>query len=88
MTRGRQTDDLPAVLEDLAGGTARLAEDLEYLRGLQQTEEKQALALNSQQRKLAEGKCALRAPGFLVARLELERLAREEERARLQREQS
>ncbi len=85
--RRRGTDELTAELEELERGTARLAEDLEYLRGLQQTEEKQALALDHEQRKLAEEN-ARAGSRLSVARLELERLAREEERARLQREQS
>ena len=85
--RTRQSDELMAELEELERGTAALSGDLEYVRGVQQTQEKQALALDHEQRKLAE-ETARAGSRLSVARLELERLSREEERARAQREQS
>jgi chromosome segregation protein len=86
-TRQRAVDELTAGLEELERDTARLAEDLEQLRGAQQTQEKDALALDHEQRKLAE-EYARAGSRLSVARLELERLSREDERSRVQREQS
>ncbi len=85
--RARQADELTAELEDLERGTAGLAEDLEELRGFQQTQEKDALALSHEERKLAE-EYARAGSRRSVARLELGRLAREDEYCRAQREQS
>jgi chromosome segregation protein len=85
--REREVDDLTAELEELERSAAGLAEDLEQLRSLQQTREKDALALDHEQRKLAE-ECARAGSRLSVARLELERLAREDERSRAQREQN
>ena len=85
--REREADELTADLEELERGTARLAEDLEQLRSLQQTEEKDALALDHEQRKLAE-EHARSGSRLSVARLELERLTREDQRSRAQREQN
>ena len=85
--RQREMDEAAAELEDLERGTASLAEDLEILRSLQQTQEKDALALDHEQRKLAEEN-ARAGSRLSVARLELERLAREDQRSRAQREQS
>ncbi len=86
-TQGRQADELTSELEDLEQGTAQLAEDLEALRSLQQTQEKDALAIGHEQRKLAE-EYARAGSRLSVARLELDRLAREEQRSRTQRELS
>ena len=86
-TRQREADELAAQLEELERGTAQLAEHLEQLRSTQQTQEKDALALDHEQRKLAE-EYARAGSRLSVARLELERLGREDERSRLQREQS
>ena len=86
-TRAREADDLTAELDELERDTARLSEDLEHLRGLQQTQEKDALALDHEQRKLAE-EYARAGSQLSVARLELERLTREDERSRTQREQN
>ena len=61
-------------------GTAALAQDLEQLRQQQQTQEKDALALDHEQRKLAE-EFARAGSRLSIARLELERLAREDQRA-------
>ncbi len=83
----RQADELTAELEELERGRAQLAEHLEQLRLAQQTQEKDALALDHEQRKLAE-EYARAGSRLSVARLELERLTREDERSRAQREKS
>ena len=83
-TLAREADELTAELEELERGTARLAEDLEHLRALQQTQEKDVLALDHEQRKLAE-EYARTGSRLSVARLELERLSREDRRSRTQR---
>ncbi len=85
--REREADTLTAELEDLERGAAQLAEELEYLRVQQQAQEKDALALGHEQRKLAE-EFARAGSRLSVARLELERLSREDQRSRVQREQS
>jgi len=85
--RQREADDAAAELEELERGTARLAEDLEILRTQQQAQEKDALALDHEQRKLAEEN-ARAGSRLSVARLEMERLGREDQRSRAQREQS
>ena len=64
---------------------ARLTENLELLRQTQQTEEKEALALDHETRKLSE-ELARTNQRLSVARLELERLARESEKAQAQRD--
>jgi chromosome segregation protein len=85
--RERETDQLTAELEQLERETALLAEELEHLRQQQQAQEKDALALDHEQRKLAE-EFARSGSRLSVARLELERLGREDQRAREQRENS
>ena len=85
--REREQEALTAELEDLERGTAQMAEDLEQLRHILQTREKDALALGHEQRKLAE-EYARAGSRLSVARLELERLGREDARSRAQREQS
>jgi chromosome segregation protein len=79
--------DTAAFVEDLERQIARLAEELESLRGLQQSHERDALALEHENRKLKEehGRSSSR---LSVARLELERLRKESERARTQRERN
>jgi chromosome segregation protein len=85
--RQRETDALSGEIEELERGRAQLAEELEQVRHLQQSQEKDALALDHEQRKLAEE--FTRAGSRLsVARLELERLGREDGRIRAQREES
>ncbi len=84
-TRQRESDELSGELEELERGTAILAEDLEQLRAVQQAQEKDALALDHEQRKLAE-EFARAGSRLSVARLELERLTREDHRSREQRE--
>ncbi len=83
--RQRETDGLIGEIEELEQGAAALAEDLERVRLQQQAQEKDALALDHEQRKLAE-EFARTGSRLSVARLELERLAREDQRARAQRE--
>jgi chromosome segregation protein len=83
--RQRETDGLIGEIEELEHGAAALAEDLERVRIQQQAQEKDALALDHEQRKLAE-EFARTGSRLSVARLELERLTREDQRARAQRE--
>ena len=83
--RQREADTLTAEIEALEQATAQLGQELERLRQQQQSEEKDALALDHEQRKLAE-EYARAGSRLSVARLELERLAREDQRARAQRE--
>jgi chromosome segregation protein len=83
--RQRETDTLIGEIDELERGAAALAEDLERVRVQQQAQEKDALALDHEQRKLAE-EFARTGSRLSVARLELERLAREDQRARAQRE--
>ncbi len=85
--RQREAEALIAEMEELEHGTAALAEELERLRHLQQAQEKDALALDHEQRKLAE-EFARAGSRLSVARLDLERLAREGQRSRTQREES
>ena len=85
--RQRETDGLTAEIEELERSGAALAEDLERLRQQQQAQEKDALALDHEQRKLAE-EFARSGSRLSTARLELERLTREDARARAQREES
>jgi chromosome segregation protein len=86
-TRERDVDERTSEIAELERGIALLAQDLEHLRGLQQTQEKDALAMDHEQRKLAE-EYARAGSRLSVARLELERLSRDVERSRVQREQS
>lgn len=86
-TREREQDALTSELEELEHGTAQMSEDLEQLRTALQTREKESLALGHEQRKLAE-EYARAGSRLSVARLELERLGREDTRSRAQREQN
>jgi chromosome segregation protein len=81
----RAVDETAALLENLEREIATLSEDLESLRTLQQSQEKEALALDHEHRKLAE-EFARASSQLSVARLELERLKREGDRAREQQE--
>ena len=74
-----------AVLENLDREIVRYSEEQERLRGLQQAQERAALALDHENRKLAE-ETARSSQRLSVARLELDRLRKESERARTQRE--
>jgi chromosome segregation protein len=71
-------------LEALDREVARLEQDLERLRALQQGQEKEALALEHEVRKLADETAKANAR-LSLARLELGRLAQEQERAAAQR---
>jgi chromosome segregation protein len=86
-TRSREVDDLTAELEMIERAAALLAEELEQVRTLQQAQEKDALALDHEQRKLAD-EYARAGSRLSAARLELERLARKDEEARAQRERN
>ncbi|MBV8841640.1 MAG: chromosome segregation protein SMC [Bryobacterales bacterium] len=85
--RQRETDALAGEIEELERSTSQLREELEHVRHLQQSQEKDALALDHEQRKLAE-EFTRSGSRLSVARLELERLGREDSRARAQREES
>jgi chromosome segregation protein len=79
----RAVEGTATALDQLEREMAGLSEDLESLRSLQQSQEKQALALDHEHRQLAEE--FTRAQSRLsVARLELERLRQEGARAREQ----
>ena len=80
LSRNRQMEGAVSQIEELEIEISRLTEDLELLRQTQQTEEKEALALDHETRKLSE-ELARTNQRLSVARLELERLARESERA-------
>ncbi len=78
-------EETAARLEGLEREVATLSEDLEALRALQQSQEKEALALDHEHRKLAE-EFARASSRLSVARLELDRLRQEGDRARSQQE--
>lgn len=75
------------LLEDLDNEIACLSEDLDRLRAAQQNQEKDALALEHESRKMAE-EFSRASSRSSVARLELNRLAQERERANNQRERN
>jgi chromosome segregation protein len=81
----RAVDGTAAALDQLEREIAGLSEDLESLRSLQQSQEKEALALDHEHRQLAE-EFARAQTRLSVARLELERLRQEGGRAREQQE--
>lgn len=81
----KSVEDLTARLEQLDAEIFAMSEDLESLRFLQQSQEKEALALDHEHRKLAE-EFARASSRLSVARLELERLREEGNRARTQQE--
>jgi len=82
----RAVEETAALLDRLDREIAAYSEDLETLRSQQQNQEKQALALDHEHRKLAE-EFARSSSRLSVARLELDRLRLEEGRARAQQEQ-
>ncbi len=84
-TKHQAVDETAARLDQLEREIAVLGEDLEALRGLQQKQEKEALALDHEHRKMAE-EFARSSSRLSVARLELERLRQEGDRARVQQE--
>ncbi len=82
----RRVADATQALEALEGEIAALTERLDAARAAQQTQEKEALALGHESRKLAE-ELSRAQQRLSVSRLELDRLGKEAERSRLQREQ-
>jgi chromosome segregation protein len=79
-TSERNVEQTATLLETVEEEIARLTDELERLRGVQQAQEKDALALDHEFRKLSEEHN--RAGSRLsVARMELERLRREAERS-------
>lgn len=84
--RQSELDTTAARLEDLEREIAVLSEDQERLRGLQQSREKEAVALDHELRKTNE---ELNRAGsrLSVARQELDRLHKDIERAGVEREQ-
>jgi chromosome segregation protein len=83
----RELDALTGSLEELEQSAALLAEEVEHVRTQQQNQEKDALAMDHEQRKLAE-ESARAGSRLSTARLELERLTRAEEQSRAKREES
>jgi chromosome segregation protein len=81
----RAVDETAALVDQLEREIAAFSEDLESVRSLQQDQEKEALAMDHEHRKLAE-EFARSQSRLSVARLELERLRREGGRAREQQE--
>ncbi len=85
--RQREMDATTSLLEGIEEELGRLTEELEHLRGQQQAQEKDALALDHEFRKLNEE--FNRATSRLsVARLELDRLSNESERSAVQKERN
>jgi len=84
-TKNKALEETAATVERLDVEIAAFSEDLETLRALQQSQEKEALALDHEHRKLAE-EYARASSRLSVARLELERLRQEGDRARAQQE--
>jgi chromosome segregation protein len=82
----RAVEETAALLDRLDREIAAYSEDLETLRSQQQNQEKEALALDHEHRKLAE-EFARSSSRLSVARLELDRLRLEGNRARAQQEQ-
>jgi chromosome segregation protein len=87
LARQKQLDETGARIPRLEAEIQDLEAGLERLRGAQQVHEKETLALDHEMRKLAE-EIARASARLSVARLERERLMREEERSLAQREQN
>lgn len=85
--RQKALDETAARIQALEAEVARLEQELERLRGVQQTQEREAVALDHEMRKLAD-EIARAGSRLSVARLELERLGQERERSTAQRERS
>ena len=85
--REREADVQTGTLEELERSAAQLAEELEAVRAEQQKQEKDALALDHENRKLADEYARARTH-LSNARLELERLAAKDQQARAQNEQN
>ena len=87
LARQKDLDRTKSLLEDLDLEMSQFAEDLEGLRAQQQRQEKDAVALDHETRKIAEE--FNRANSRLsVARNELQRLMQERERSTARREQN
>ena len=84
-SRNKQLEETAARLEKLEAEIAGLEREVERLRGTQQAQEREALAIDHEMKKLAE-ELARAGSRLSVARLELERLGRERERSAGQRE--
>ncbi|MBI4875428.1 MAG: chromosome segregation protein SMC [Acidobacteria bacterium] len=84
--RQKELDRASALAEDLELEIAALSEDLERLRGLQQSREKEAVALEHELRKTSE-ELNRSNSRLSLARAELERLRKDVERAEGQREE-
>jgi len=80
-------DEQVTRLEDLDREIAILEAELERLRGVQQAHEKDRVALEHEMRKLADDNNRVNSR-LSVARIELDRLERDAERSREQRERS
>ncbi len=85
--RQAAVNETAALIENLERGIAGLSEELEKLRGLQQQHERETLALDHENRKMRE-EHARSSSRLAVARVELERLGKDSERSRAQREKN
>jgi chromosome segregation protein len=86
-THQRELDVVSGALAALEHTAARLAEEIEVIRTQQSTQEKDALAMDHEQRKLAE-ESARAGQRLSTARLELDRLGKVGDSSRAQRETS
>jgi len=86
-TRQKEVDHTSGVLESIEDDIARLSEDMERLRGIQQSQEKDALALDHEFRKLTE-EFNRSTSRLSVARMELERLRKEADRSAEQKQRN
>ncbi|MEQ1885306.1 MAG: chromosome segregation protein SMC [Bryobacteraceae bacterium] len=84
--REREMDELTGQLEALERSVAELTQELEQVRTQQQAQEKDALALDHEQRKLSDEFSRTNAR-LSTARMELERLTKRDQESRAQREQ-
>jgi chromosome segregation protein len=82
--RQKQLDETAARIDMLERDIARLEQETERLRGAQQSQEKEALALDHEMRKLAD-ELSRAGSRISVARLELDRLSKERGRSLAQR---
>jgi len=86
-SKQKEFDRTKSLLEDLDLEMGQLTEDLERLRGQQQRQEKDAVALDHELRKMGE-EFNRAASRLSVARTELQRLVQERERSAARREQN
>jgi chromosome segregation protein len=86
-SRERHLGEKTAQLEELQGEIISLEAELERLRSLQQSREKDRVALDHEMRKLSEDHSRSNSR-LSVARLELDRLRRDTEKSAAQREQN